>query len=84
MKSGSIRRLILTLATGYLTVFGVRQIPYQFENEWLVLVPALLLVYAITVWLEGRIFKDGSLQPTETSKQPKKIVEVVKKGFGSD
>ena len=84
MKSGSIRRLILTLATGYLTVCGVRQIPYEFDNEWLVLVPALLLVYAITVWLDGRIFKDGLLQPTEPSKQPKKIVEVVKKGFGSD
>ena len=84
MKSGWIRRLILTLATGYLTVFGVRQIPYEFDNEWLVLVPALLLVYAITVWLEGRIFKDGSLQPTEPSKQSKKIVDVVKKGFGSD
>ena len=44
LNSGTIRRLVLTLATGYLTVLGVRQIPYDFDNEWLVLVPALILV----------------------------------------
>ena len=61
MNSGTIRRLILTLATGYLTVFGVRQIPYGFDNEWLVLVPALILAYAFTIWIEGKVFKDESL-----------------------
>ena len=42
-------------------MFGVRQIPYEFANEWLVLVPALILVYALTVWIEGKVFKDESL-----------------------
>ena len=60
MNPGSVRRLILTVATGYLTIFGVRQIPYEFGNEWLVVVPALVLVYALTVWLDGKLFKDDA------------------------
>ena len=79
----TIRRLILTLATGYLTVFGVRQIPYEFPNEWLVLIPALVLVYALTIWLEGKIFKDEAATPIK-KKQVKKKPEASTKGFGSD
>ena len=61
MNSGTVRRLILTVATGYLTVLGVvSQIPYEFDNKWLILEPALILVYALTVWIEGKIHKDGS------------------------
>ena len=80
MNSGTIRRLVLTLATGYLTVFGVRQIPYEFDNEWLVLVPALILVYALTVLIEGKVFKDES--PVNPAAKPaKKRAELSAKGF---
>ena len=71
MNSGTIRRLILTPATGYLTVFGVRQIPYECDNEWLVLAPALILVYALSVWIEGKVFKDESVD-TPAGKAAKK------------
>ena len=80
MNSGTIRRLILTLATGYLTVFGVRQIPYEFNNEWLVIVPALILVYALTVWIEGKVFKDESAA-ARVDKSSKKRIEPSAKGF---
>ena len=82
MNSGTIRRLILTLATGYLTVFGVRQIPYEFDNEWLVLVPALILVYALTIWIEGKVFKDKSVVAPAV-KAAKKRIEHSTKGFKS-
>ena len=82
LNSGTIRRLIITLATGYLTVFGVRQIPYEFDNEWLVLVPALILVYALTIWIEGKVFKDESVVPP-TVKAAKKRIEPSTKGFKS-
>ena len=82
MNPGTIRRLILTLATGYLTVFGVRQIPYEFDNEWLVLLPALILVYALTVWIEGKVFKDESLA-APVAKPAKKRAEPSVKGFKS-
>ena len=82
MNSGTIRRLILTLATGYLTVFGVRQIPYEFDNEWLVLVPALILVYALTIWIEGKVFKDESVVAPAV-KTAKKRIETSTKGFKS-
>ena len=80
LNSGTIRRLIITLFTGYLTVFGVRQIPYEFDNEWLVLVPALILVYALTVWVEGKIFKEKSV-PALVSEPVKKKAEIPTKGF---
>ena len=80
LNSGTIRRLIITLVAGYLTVFSVRQIPYEFDNEWLVLVPVLILVYAITVWVEGKIFKEESV-PAFVSKPVKKRAEESTKGF---
>jgi len=83
LNSVTIRRLILTLATGYLTVFGVRQIPYEFPNEWLVLIPALVLVYALTIWLEGKIFKVEAVT-TDKNKTEKKKPKPSTKGFGSD
>ena len=83
MNSGTIRRLILTLATGYLTVFGVRQIPYEFANEWLVLLPALILVYALTVWIEGKVFKDESTATQFSKPAKKKRAEPSTKGFKS-
>ena len=84
LNPGTIRRLILTLATGYLTIFGVRQIPYEFENEWLVIIPALVVVYALTVWVEGLIFKeDVPLVETKKKTKIKKIKDSAK-GFGAE
>ena len=80
MNSGTIRRFILTLATGYLTVFGVRRIPYEFDNEWLILVPALILVYALTIWIEGKVFKDEPVVAA-AGKIAKKRIEPSTKGF---
>ena len=63
-------------------MFGVRQIPYEFDNEWLVLVPALILVYALTVWIEGKVFKDESLA-APVAKPAKKRAGPPAKGFKS-
>ena len=63
-------------------MFGVRQIPYEFDNEWLILVPALILVYALTVWIEGKVFKDKSLA-APVAKPVKKRAEPPAKGFKS-
>ena len=83
MNSATIRRFILTLLTGYLAIFGVRQIPYEYSNEWLVLIPVLVVVYILTTWLDSQIFKDD--MPESVSKtQAKKAKKVSKKstGFG--
>ena len=63
-------------------MFGVRQIPYEFDYEWLILVPALILVYALTVWTEGKVFKGESLA-APVAKPPKKTAEPPAKGFKS-
>ena len=63
-------------------MFGVRQIPYEFDNEWLIIVPALILVYALTVWMEGKVFKDESLA-APVAKFAKKRAEPPAKGFKS-
>ena len=62
MNPASIRRFILTLITGYLAIFGVRQLPYEFENEWFVIVPVLLVVYILTIWIDGQIFSGDETQ----------------------
>jgi hypothetical protein len=64
LNQASIRRFIFTLITGYLAIFGVQQIPYEFPNQWAVLIPVLIVVYIITVWLDGVFFKDD--EPPET------------------
>lgn len=84
MNPGTIRRLVLTLATGYLTIFAVRQIPYEFDNEWLVIIPALVAVYALTVWVEGLIFKDEAPIVEVPTKVKAKKVKPTVKGFGDD
>ena len=63
-------------------MFGVRQIPYEFDNEWLILVPALIFVYALTVWIEGTVFKDEPLADP-VGKPAKKRVQPSAKGFKS-
>ncbi|WP_413442093.1 hypothetical protein [Synechococcus sp. MIT S1220] len=71
------------MATGYLTIFGVRQIPYEFDNEWLVVVPALVLVYALTVWLDGKLFKDDAPQVLQDNQKSERKISEIKKGFRS-
>ena len=82
VNSASIRRFILTLITGYLAIFGVRQLPYEFENEWFVLVPVLLIVYVLTTWIDGQVF--GNDQPITSVSKKKKLntKNTDKKGFG--
>ena len=82
MNPASIRRFILTLMTGYLAIFGVRQLPYEFDNEWFVLIPVLLVVYVLTTWIDSQIFGDNE---TQLSMPKKKILsknKSEKKGFG--
>ena len=83
MNSATIRRFILTLLTGYLAIFGVRQIPYEFSNEWLVLLPVLVVVYILTTWLDRQIFKDDIAELVSKT-QARKAKKVSKKssGFG--
>ena len=85
MNQASIRRFIFTLITGYLAIFGIQQIPYEFPNQWAVLIPVLIVVYIITVWLDGVFFKDdeslekhpADLKKAKTKKSSKKA-----NGFG--
>ena len=84
VNPASIRRFILTLITGYLAIFGVRQLPYEFENEWFVLVPVLLIVYVLTTWIDGQVF--GTDEPITSVSKKKKLntKNTDKKGFGDD
>ena len=82
MNPSSIRRFIFTLITGYLAIFGVQKLPYEFENQWLVLIPVLLVVYTITVWLDGIFFKDSAVEETTAPKAKKAQKQSSNKGFG--
>ena len=82
MNPASIRRFILTLMTGYLAIFGVRQLPYEFDNEWFVLIPVLLVVYVLTTWIDGQIFGDNETQLSMPNKKNLSQNKSEKKGFG--
>ena len=82
MNPASIRRFIFTLITGYLAIFGVQQLPYEFENQWLVLIPVLIVVYIVTVWLDGIFFKDSALEKTTEPRAKKSQKQSSSKGFG--
>ena len=82
MNPSSIRRFIFTLITGYLAIFGVQKLPYEFENQWLVLIPVLIVVYIITVWLDGLIFKDSAVDLKTEATSGKNKTQASKKGFG--
>jgi hypothetical protein len=83
VNPASIRRFILTLITGYLAIFGVRQLPYEFENEWFVLIPVLLIVYVLTTWIDGQVFgNDKSITSISVSKKKLNIKNTNNKGFG--
>lgn len=84
MNPSSIRRFVFTLITGYLAIFGVRQIPYEFPNEWGVIIPVLIVVYILTIWIDGLIFKDEASNNTVVKVVDKKTQKRLKrsKGFG--
>ncbi|MAH57315.1 MAG: hypothetical protein CMN91_02540 [Synechococcus sp. ARS1019] len=82
MNASSLRRFVLTLLTGYLAIFGVRQLPYEFDNEWLVLIPVLLLVYVITTWLDSKLFGENSSSSDQVKRQAVSKAVKEKKGFG--
>ena len=83
MNPASIRRFVFTLITGYLAIFGVQQLPYEFENQWLVLIPVLIVVYIITVWLDGVFFKSDPVEITVKSSKRTEQKPSSKKGFGA-
>lgn len=74
MNQASIRRFIFTLITGYLAIFGVQQIPYEFPNQWAVLIPVLIVVYIITVWLDGVFFKVDEPLDKQSAAAVKKVI----------
>ena len=84
MNPSSIRRFVFTLITGYLAIYGVRQIPYEFPNEWGVIIPVLIVVYILTIWLDGLIFKDDASDNTVVKVVDKKMKKRLRrsKGFG--
>jgi hypothetical protein len=82
VNPASIRRFILTLITGYLAIFGVRQLPYEFENEWFVLVPVLLIVYVLTTWIDGQVFGTDETITSVSKKKKLNTKNTDKKGFG--
>ena len=86
MNKASIRRFIFTLITGYLAIFGVQQIPYEFPNQWAVLIPVLIVVYIITIWLDGVFFKDDESieqRPNAAKKAKSKKSSKKSNGFGN-
>lgn len=84
LNPSTLRRFVLTLVTGYLAIYGVRRIPYTFPNEWGVIIPVLIVVYIITTWIDGLVFKDDSQEPGVVNVEKKKSKRVVKspRGFG--
>ena len=85
MNPSSIRRFIFTLITGYLAIFGIQRLPYEFENQWAVLIPVLVVVYILTVYLDGLIFKEENAEmPIDKSAvKKKKKAKKSSAGFGN-
>ena len=57
--------------TGYLAIFAVQRQPYEIDNQWAVLIPILIVVYVITVWLDGVFFKEETPVIAETKQKNK-------------
>ena len=84
MNPSSIRRFIFTLITGYLAIFGVQRLPYEFDNQWAVLIPVLIVVYILTVLLDGLIFKEDKTDiPAAKAVVKKKNSKKSSAGFGN-
>ena len=60
----------------------MRRLPYEFENEWFILIPVLRIVYVLTTWIDGQIF--GSDETQVSLPKRKKVIQPKseKKGFG--
>ena len=84
MNPSSIRRFVFTLITGYLAIFGVQRLPYDFENQWAVLIPVLVVVYILTVYLDGLFFKEQKAEmPVAKAAVKKKKAKKSSAGFGN-
>ena len=84
MNASSIRRFIFTLIIGYLAIFVVQRLPYEIENQWAVLIPVLIVVYILTVLLDGLIFKGEKAQmPVAKPSVKKKNSKKSSAGFGN-
>ena len=58
--------------------------PYEFENQWAVLIPVLIVVYILTVLLDGLIFKEDKAQmPVAKPSVKKKRIKKSSAGFGN-
>ena len=84
MNASSIRRFVLTLVTGYLAIFAVQRLPYEIDNQWAVLIPVLIMVYVLTVWLDGVFFKEETpvIAETKQKNKSKPKTNSSNKGFG--
>ena len=85
MNPSNIRRFVFTLITGYLAIFAVQRLPYEIDNQWAVLIPVLVVVYVLTVWLDGILFKEEKTviaETAQTSKAKTKSKKPSEKGFG--
>ena len=83
MNPSSIRRFVFTLITGYLAIFSVQRLPYEFGNQWAVLLPVLVVVYILTVYLDGLVFKEEKAQiPATKASVKKKNAQKSSSGFG--
>jgi hypothetical protein len=72
------------LITGYLAIFGVQRLPYEFENQWAVLIPVLVVVYILTVYLDGLMFKEEPVEiPVPKASSTKKKTKKSSAGFGN-
>ena len=58
--------------------------PYEFENQWAVLIPVLVVVYILTVYLDGLIFKEEPAKiPVPKASATKKKTKKSSAGFGN-
>ena len=58
--------------------------PYEFENQWAVLIPVLIVVYILTVYLDGLFFKEEKAEiPVAKAAVKKKKAMKSSAGFGN-
>ena len=58
--------------------------PYKFDNQWAVLIPVLVVVYILTVLLDGLIFKEETAEiPVTKASMKKKKAKKSSAGFGN-
>ena len=58
--------------------------PYEFENQWAVLIPVLVVVYILTVYLDGLFFKEQKAEiPGAKAAVKKRKAMKSSSGFGN-